>query len=46
MNLPRENHLSLWNKIPEFILFKDNRKRWSYENLEDELGFAVIDFEF
>jgi hypothetical protein len=45
MNLPGEKHLPELNKIPESPFFKD-RKLWCYENVEDELGFAVIDFKF
>lgn len=32
-------------KIPEYPFFKDG-KLWSYVNVEDELGFAVMDFKF
>ncbi|WP_162339534.1 hypothetical protein [Cyclobacterium salsum] len=45
MNLPGEKHLPEWHKIPGFPFFK-GRKRWSFVNVEDELGFAVIDFKF
>ncbi len=33
------------SKSPEYPFFKDG-KLWSYVNVEDELGFAVMDFEF
>ena len=31
--------------IPSDAFFKDG-KLWSYVNVDDELGFAVMDFEF
>lgn len=33
------------NQLPQGGFFKDG-KLWSYVNVEDELGFAVIDFKF
>ncbi|HSI74915.1 MAG TPA: hypothetical protein VK957_03435 [Lunatimonas sp.] len=33
------------NQIPESYFWKGG-KLWSYVNIEDELGFAVIDFKF
>lgn len=40
-----EKHLPELDKVPEFPFFKDG-KLWSYVNVEDELGFAVMDFKF
>lgn len=40
-----EKHLPELNEVPEFPFFKGG-KLWSYVNMEDELGFAVIDFKF
>jgi len=33
------------SKVPEYPFFKDG-KLWFYVNVNDELGFAVIDFKF
>jgi hypothetical protein len=40
-----EKYLPELSKVPEFPFFKDGRL-WSYVNVEDELGFAVMDFKF
>ncbi|MEX2566884.1 MAG: hypothetical protein WD431_13145 [Cyclobacteriaceae bacterium] len=45
LNFPGDKHQPELKKIPEFRFSKD-RKLWSYVNVEDELGFAVIDFNF
>ncbi|PZV86245.1 uncharacterized protein DUF4221 [Algoriphagus aquaeductus] len=45
LNLLGEKYLPELNEVPEFPFFKDG-KLWSYVNVEDELGFAVIDFKF
>jgi hypothetical protein len=40
-----ETQLKDLEKVPAYPFFKDG-KLWSYVNVEDELGFAVIDFKF
>ena len=40
-----ETALPKLSKVPEFPFFKDG-KLWSYVNVEDELGFAMMDFKF
>lgn len=40
-----EKQLGQLSKVPEYPFFKDG-KLWSYVNVEDELGFSVMDFEF
>jgi hypothetical protein len=40
-----EKYLPELPNVPEFTFFKD-RKLWSYVNVNDELGFAVMDFNF
>lgn len=40
-----EKYLFELPNVPEFTFFKDG-KLWSYVNVEDELGFAVFEFEF
>lgn len=44
-NLKGELEITQLSKIPEYPFFKDG-KLWSYVNVEDELGFAVMDFKF
>ncbi len=44
-NLIGEKELTELSKVPEYGFFKDG-KLWSYVNVEDELGFAVMDFKF
>ncbi|WP_332912664.1 DUF4221 family protein [Algoriphagus boritolerans] len=44
-NLIGETQLKDLEKVPAYPFFKDD-KLWSYVNVEDELGFAVIDFKF
>lgn len=44
-NLIGETELPEELKFPRDFFFKDG-KLWSYVNVEDELGFAVIDFKF
>ena len=45
LELKGETKLQGVTEIPESAFFKDG-KLWSYVNVEDELGFAVMDFEF
>lgn len=45
LRLIGESWISGISKVPEFPFFKDG-KLWSYVNVEDELGFAVMDFKF
>lgn len=45
LKLLGEKFLPELTNVPEFTFFKDG-KLWSYVNVEDELGFAVIDFKF
>ncbi len=45
LELKGETKLSGISEIPESGFFKDG-KLWSYVNVEDELGFAVIEFKF
>jgi hypothetical protein len=45
LELKGETKLQGVTEIPESGFFKDG-KLWSYVNVEDELGFAVMDFEF
>ncbi len=45
LNLIGEKHLTELDKIPEFAFFKDG-KLWSYVNVDDELGFAVMDLKY
>ncbi len=45
LELKGETKLQGVTEIPESGFFKDG-KLWSYVNVEDELGFAVIDFKF
>ncbi|SFO30802.1 protein of unknown function [Algoriphagus ornithinivorans] len=40
-----EKYLPEFSNVPEFTFFKDG-KLWSYVNVNDELGFAVMDFKF
>ncbi|MBA4302021.1 protein of unknown function [Algoriphagus alkaliphilus] len=40
-----ETQLKDLTSVPAYPFFK-NGKLWSYVNVEDELGFAVIDFKF
>lgn len=40
-----EKYLPELPNVPEFTFFKDG-KLWSYVNVNDELGFAVMDFNF
>jgi hypothetical protein len=40
-----ETQLDQLFEVPEYPFFKDG-KLWSYVNVEDELGFAVMDFKF
>jgi hypothetical protein len=40
-----EAQLKDFTSVPAYPFFKDG-KLWSYVNVEDELGFAVIDFKF
>jgi len=40
-----ETQLKELTSVPAYPFFK-NGKLWSYVNVEDELGFAVIDFKF
>jgi hypothetical protein len=44
-NLIGEAELSEKLAFPRDFFFKDG-KLWSYVNVEDELGFAVMDFKF
>ena len=44
-NLIGETELPEELKFPRDFFFKDG-KLWSYVNVEDELGFAVMDFKF
>jgi len=45
LTLIGETFLDELKKQPEKSFFKDG-KLWSYVNVEDELGFAVMDFKF
>ncbi|NVJ86428.1 MAG: DUF4221 family protein [Algoriphagus sp.] len=45
LNLIGETALPELDKTPSSPFFKDG-KLWSYVNVEDELGFAVMDFKF
>lgn len=45
LELKGETKLQGVAEIPESGFFKDG-KLWSYVNVEDELGFAVMDFKF
>lgn len=45
LELKGETKLQGITEIPESGFFKDG-KLWSYVNVEDELGFAVMDFKF
>ncbi len=40
-----ETRIEELSKVPEYPFFKDG-KLWSYVNVDDELGFAVMDFRF
>jgi hypothetical protein len=40
-----EKYLPEFSNVPEFTFFKDG-KLWSFVNVNDELGFAVMDFKF
>ncbi|WP_439482271.1 DUF4221 family protein [Cyclobacterium plantarum] len=44
-NILGETKIEGLNQVPENYFWKDG-KLWSYVNIEDELGFAVIDFRF
>ncbi len=44
LNLIGETQLEELDKAPSFPFFKDG-KLWSYVNINDELGFAIMDFE-
>lgn len=45
LKLLGEKFLPELTNVPEFTFFKDG-KLWSYVNVDDELGFAVMDFKF
>jgi hypothetical protein len=45
LNLVGESLLESLSDFPTFYFFKDG-KLWSYVNVNDELGFAVMDFKF
>ena len=45
LNLIGEIQLDDLKSVPSYPFFKDG-KLWSYVNVEDELGFAVLDFKF
>ncbi|GMQ25544.1 hypothetical protein Aoki45_22260 [Algoriphagus sp. oki45] len=45
LNLIGETRLEELTRVPQFLFFKDG-KLWSYVNVEDELGFAVMEFTF
>ncbi len=45
LNLIGETELTELEKIPSNSFFKEG-KLWSYVNIDDELGFAVMDFNF
>ncbi|MDN3203887.1 DUF4221 family protein [Algoriphagus sediminis] len=45
LNLIGETQLENLEKAPSNPFFKDG-KLWSYVNIEDELGFAIMDFNF
>lgn len=45
MNLVGETLVNDLTSIPESAFFKDG-KLWTYVNVEDELGFAVLTFDF
>ncbi|GAB2474651.1 DUF4221 family protein [Algoriphagus taiwanensis] len=44
-NLLGETEIKKLNQVPQFPFFKDG-KLWSYVNVNDELGFAVMEFKF
>jgi hypothetical protein len=44
-NVLGETKIEGLKQVPEYAFWKDG-KLWSYVNVEDELGFAVIDFKF
>ena len=45
LNLVGEVQMEELNSQPSWPFFKDG-KLWSYVNVNDELGFAVMDFNF
>jgi hypothetical protein len=45
LNLLGEIYLPELKKVPDYSFFKDG-KLWSCVNVEDELGFAVMEFKF
>ncbi|WP_373396299.1 DUF4221 family protein [Algoriphagus halophilus] len=45
LHLLGETELEDLDELPEFPFFKDGQL-WSYVNVEDELGFSVITFDF
>ncbi|SIO06201.1 DUF4221 family protein [Algoriphagus halophilus] len=45
LDLLGETELEDLDELPEFPFFKDGQL-WSYVNVEDELGFSVITFDF
>lgn len=45
LNFMGETEIPELDKVPSNAFFKDG-KLWSYVNVEDELGFAVLTFEF
>jgi len=45
LNLLGETEIEELDKLPSYPFFKDG-KLWSYVNIEDELGFAVMEFNF
>lgn len=45
LNLLGETHLLELKNIPDYPFFKEG-KLWSCVNLDDELGFVVMDFKF
>ena len=45
LKLLGEKFLPELTNVPEFTFFKDG-KLWSYVNVADELGFAVMEFKF
>ncbi|SHO62116.1 DUF4221 family protein [Algoriphagus zhangzhouensis] len=45
LNLIGETEIEEMDSAPEFPFFKDG-KLWSFVNVEDELGFAIFDFNF
>lgn len=44
-NVLGETKIEGLKQVPEYAFWKDG-KLWSYVNVEDELGFAVMDFNF